>query len=238
MNIIRVKDQIEGGQVGAQVFQDALNNQAHVFGLATGSTPISIYDTIVKSDMDFSDKISINLDEYKGISGEHEQSYRYFMQKHLFDVKPFATSYVPNGLNPDGMSESGRYDKILEQYPRDLQILGLGQNGHIGFNEPGTSFQSTTHEVDLTESTIEANARFFSDKNDVPRQAYSMGIKSIMGAKQILMAAYGENKAAAVKAMIEGPVTEDVPASILQKHDNVIVILDAGSASQLTNDVN
>lgn len=233
MKIIKVQDQVEGGKVGARIFQDALQNKAQVFGLATGSTPISIYDAITKSDMDFSDKISINLDEYKGLSGDHEQSYRYFMQQHLFNEKPFKESYVPDGLNPDGMAESERYDAILDQFPRDLQILGLGQNGHIGFNEPGTSFESTTHEVDLTASTIEANARFFDDQNDVPRQAYSMGIKSIMSAKQILMVAYGVNKAQAVQAMIEGPVTENVPASILQKHDNVIVILDDAAASNL-----
>lgn len=233
MKIIKVQDQVEGGKVGARIFQDALQNKAQVFGLATGSTPISIYDAITKSDMDFSDKISINLDEYKGLSGDHEQSYRYFMQQHLFNEKPFKESYVPDGLNPDGMAESERYDAILDQFPRDLQILGLGQNGHIGFNEPGTSFESTTHEVDLTASTIEANARFFDDQNDVPRQAYSMGIKSIMSAKQILMVAYGANKAQAVQAMIEGPVTENVPASILQKHDNVIVILDDAAASNL-----
>ncbi|AVH74788.1 glucosamine-6-phosphate deaminase [Weissella koreensis] len=233
MKIIKVQDQVEGGQVGARVFQDALQTNAKVFGLATGSTPISIYDAITKSDMDFSDKISINLDEYKGLSGDHEQSYRYFMQQHLFNEKPFKESYVPDGLNPDGIAESERYDAILDQFPRDLQILGLGQNGHIGFNEPGTSFESTTHEVDLTASTIEANARFFDDQNDVPRQAYSMGIKSIMSAKQILMVAYGANKAQAVQAMIEGPVTENVPASILQKHDNVVVILDEAAASNL-----
>lgn len=233
MKIIKVKNQVEGGQVGARIFQEALQNKAQVFGLATGSTPISIYDAIAKSDMDFSDKISINLDEYKGLSGDHNQSYRHFMQEHLFNEKPFKNSYVPDGLNPDGLAESARYDAILDEFPRDLQILGLGQNGHIGFNEPGTSFESTTHEVDLTESTIEANARFFYDQNDVPRQAYSMGIKSIMSAKQILMVAYGENKAQAVQAMIEGPVTEKVPASVLQKHDNVIVILDEAAASKL-----
>lgn len=233
MKIIKVKDQVEGGKVGAQVFADALVNGAQVFGLATGSSPISIYDTITASDMDFSDKVSVNLDEYKGIAGTHEQSYRYFMNKHFFSKKPFRESFVPDGLNPNGEAEAARYDAILEKYPRDLQILGLGRNGHIGFNEPGTSFESTTHEVDLTESTIEANARFFTNKEEVPKQAYSMGIKSIMEAKQILVVAYGENKADAIKAMVDGPVSEDVPASVLQKHDNVIVILDEAAASKL-----
>jgi len=233
MNIMIVKDQLEGGKAGLKIFSDALANGAEVFGLATGSTPISIYDDIRASDLDFSDKISINLDEYKGISGDHPQSYRYFMNEHLFADKPFKDSFVPNGLNADGQAEAARYDAILEKYPRDLQILGLGQNGHIGFNEPGTLFSSTTHEVDLTESTIEANARFFENENEVPRQAYSMGIKSIMDAKQILIVAYGENKAKAVSAMINGRVTEDVPASILQTHTNVTVILDDAAASLL-----
>ncbi|MDR3242156.1 MAG: glucosamine-6-phosphate deaminase [Lactobacillaceae bacterium] len=233
MNIMIVKDQLEGGKAGLKIFSDALANGAEVFGLATGSTPISIYNDIRASDLDFSDKISINLDEYKGISGDHPQSYRYFMNEHLFADKPFKESFVPNGLNEDGQAEAARYDAILEKYPRDLQILGLGQNGHIGFNEPGTLFSSTTHEVDLTESTIEANARFFENENEVPRQAYSMGIKSIMDAKQILIVAYGENKAKAVSAMINGRVTEDVPASILQTHSNVTVILDDAAASLL-----
>ncbi|MCM0582053.1 glucosamine-6-phosphate deaminase [Weissella diestrammenae] len=233
MDIKIVENQLAGGRLGQQIFADALAQGANVFGLATGSTPISIYDQITASDLDFSDKISINLDEYKGISGTHPQSYRYFMDKHFFSKKPFKASYVPNGLNPDGADEAKKYDAILAEYPRDLQILGLGQNGHIGFNEPGTPFDSTTHEVELTASTIEANARFFDNENEVPKQAYSMGIQSIMDAKQILIVAYGQNKAAAVASMINGPVTENVPASILQKHANVTVILDADSASQL-----
>ncbi|MBJ7688606.1 glucosamine-6-phosphate deaminase [Weissella confusa] len=234
MKILQVKDQQAGGRAGYEVFAEAVKNGAQVFGLATGSTPISIYDELKASDLDFSDKISINLDEYKGLPGTHEQSYRYFMNEHLFNAKPFKESYVPDGM-ADTETETKRYEGIIDANPIDLQILGLGQNGHIGFNEPGTPFDSLTHEVTLTESTIEANARFFENENEVPRYAYSMGIGSIMKAKQILLVAYGAAKADAVAAMIEGPVTEEMPASILQKHANVTVIIDEAAGAKLTN---
>lgn len=234
MKILQVKDQQAGGRAGYDVFAEAVKNGAHVFGLATGSTPISIYDELKASDLDFSDKISINLDEYKGLPGTHEQSYRYFMNEHLFNAKPLKESYVPDGM-ADAETETKRYEGIIDANPIDLQILGLGQNGHIGFNEPGTPFDSLTHEVTLTESTIEANARFFEHEDEVPRYAYSMGIGSIMKAKEILLVAYGAAKADAVAAMIEGPVTEDMPASILQKHANVTVIIDEAAGAKLTN---
>lgn len=235
MQIIEVKDQAQGGQVGFGIFKDALENGAQVFGLATGSTPISIYDAITASDLDFSDKVSINLDEYVGLSGDNDQSYRFFMNQHLFNKKPFRESYVPNGLAEDAAVEVKRYEDIIDNQPIDLQLLGLGANGHIGFNEPGTPFDELTHEVGLTESTIEANARFFDDINDVPRDAYSMGIGSIMKGKKILLVAYGEAKADAVAAMIEGPMTEDMPASALQAHKDVTVIVDAASSAKLKN---
>lgn len=234
MKILQVKDQQAGGRAGYEVFAEAVKNGAQVFGLATGSTPISIYDELKANDLDFSDKISINLDEYKGLPGTHEQSYRYFMNEHLFNAKPFKESYVPDGM-ADTETETKRYEGIIDANPVDLQILGLGQNGHIGFNEPGTPFDSLTHEVTLTESTIEANARFFEHESEVPRYAYSMGIGSIMKAKEILLVAYGAAKADAVAAMIEGPVTEDMPASILQKHANVTVIIDEAAGAKLTN---
>lgn len=235
MQIIEVKDQAQGGQVGFEIFKDALENGANVFGLATGSTPISIYDTITASDLDFSDKVSINLDEYVGLSGDNDQSYRFFMNQHLFNKKPFRESFVPNGLAEDGEAEVKRYEEIIDSMPIDLQLLGLGANGHIGFNEPGTPFDELTHKVALTESTIEANARFFEDINDVPRDAYSMGIGSIMKGKKILLVAYGAGKADAVAAMIEGPMTEDMPASALQNHKDVTVIVDAASSAKLKN---
>ncbi len=233
MNVQIVSDKQAGGQAGFHVFEEALQNGAKVLGLATGSTPVTIYEQLAASDLDFSQLTSVNLDEYVGLNADHPQSYHYFMQDHLFNAKPFAHSYVPDGSNLDAAQATQDYDAIIAANPIDLQLLGLGKNGHIGFNEPGTDPESTTHKVALTESTIEANARFFDHADDVPRYAYSMGIGSILQAKQILIVAYGEAKAAAVAAMIQGPVTPDVPASYLQTHPNVTVILDEAAASQL-----
>lgn len=233
MKINIVKDSKAAGQAGYELFKEQLENGSTVFGLATGSTPISTYDAITASDLDFSNCISINLDEYAGLPDTHEQSYRYSMNQHFFSKKPFKESYVPNGMN-DADAEIARYEKIIAENPVDFQILGLGQNGHIGFNEPGTAFDSRTHKVTLTESTIAANARFFDNENDVPKFAYSMGIGTIMDAKSILLEAFGENKAEAVQKMVEGPVTEDLPASILQRHPNVTLILDEAAASKLS----
>lgn len=235
MKIIEVQDEQAGGKVGFDIFKEALANDAQAFGLATGSTPISIYNELTASDLDFSDKISINLDEYQGLAGTHDQSYRYFMDEHLFNQKPFKESYVPNGLAEDMDAETARYDRVIADHPLDLQLLGLGQNGHIGFNEPGTPFDIQTHVVDLTPSTIAANARFFASEDDVPRRAISMGIGSIMKSKKILLVAYGENKAQAIADMVEGPVTTDVPASVLQNHGDVTIIVDHSAASKIKN---
>ncbi|BDZ29738.1 glucosamine-6-phosphate deaminase [Lactiplantibacillus sp. WILCCON 0030] len=234
MKVIVVKDQAAGGVEGYKVFKNALDNGAKVFGLATGSTPVTTYQEIVKSDLDFSNCTSVNLDEYVGIAPDNEQSYKYFMQSHLFDQKPFKQSFLPNGLAANPAEEVKRYDKVIDEHPIDLQILGIGRNGHIGFNEPGTSRDVTTHVVDLTESTIEANARFFESENDVPKQAFSMGLASIMKSKHLILEAFGENKADAVKGMIEGPDTVDCPASILQNHPDVTVIIDEAAASKLS----
>ncbi|WP_461240453.1 glucosamine-6-phosphate deaminase [Paucilactobacillus sp. N302-9] len=234
MKIKVVKDEIAGGKEGLRVFEEAKQNGANVFGLATGSTPVTTYNEIVQSNLDFTDSISINLDEYVGLGPDHPQSYRYFMQTHLFNQKPFKQSYVPDGLNKDPQTVSKEYEQLIQEHPIDLQLLGLGRNGHIGFNEPGTALDAKTHQVTLTQSTIDANARFFENENEVPRYAYSMGIGTIMQAKEILIEAYGENKAHAVAQMVEGPVTTDCPASVLQQHPNVTVVLDQAAASQLT----
>ncbi|MCH8631747.1 glucosamine-6-phosphate deaminase [Lactiplantibacillus plantarum] len=234
MKVIVVKDQAAGGKEGLKVFKNALDNGAKVFGLATGSTPVTTYKEIVNSDLDFSDCTSVNLDEYVGIAPDNDQSYKYFMQTHLFNDKPFKESFLPNGLASDPEAEVKRYDKVIDEHPIDLQILGIGRNGHIGFNEPGTPRDITTHVVDLTESTIEANARFFASENDVPKQAFSMGLASIMKSKHLLLEAFGENKADAVKGMIEGPDTPELPASILQNHPDVTVIIDEAAASKLS----
>ncbi|MFC6295652.1 glucosamine-6-phosphate deaminase [Lactiplantibacillus daoliensis] len=234
MKVIVVKDQAAGGVEGYKVFKNALDNGAKVFGLATGSTPVTTYQEIVKSDLDFSNCTSVNLDEYVGIAPDNDQSYKYFMQSHLFDQKPFKESFLPNGLAANPAEEVKRYDKVIDEHPIDLQILGIGRNGHIGFNEPGTARDVTTHVVDLTESTIEANARFFASENDVPKQAFSMGLASIMKSKHLILEAFGDNKADAVKGMIEGPDTVDCPASILQNHPDVTVIIDEAAASKLS----
>lgn len=233
MEVQIVADPLAGGQTGYELFATALANESRVFGLATGSTPITTYDQITASNLDFSECISINLDEYVGLAPTHPQSYHSFMQEHFFAQKPFNKSYVPNGLNMDEHDETARYEKLIAENPIDFQILGLGQNGHIGFNEPGTPFDSITHRVTLTQSTIDANSRFFKAKEDVPRYAYSMGIGTIMKAQQILIEAYGESKAQAVQQMIEGPITEQVPASVLQHHPNVIVLIDQAAAGKL-----
>ncbi|XHB96259.1 glucosamine-6-phosphate deaminase [Lactococcus garvieae] len=220
--------------MGFDLLKEAMDNGAKTLGLATGSTPVEFYNQIVKSDLDFSDMTSVNLDEYVGLDGSDEQSYRYFMSKHLFNEKPFKENFLPNGKAADLEAETKAYDQIIAEHPIDFQILGIGQNGHIGFNEPGTSFEETTHVVDLQESTIKANARFFENEEDVPRQAISMGIASIMAAKSIVLMAYGESKAEAIKGMVEGEITEDMPASILQKHADVVVIADEAAAALLS----
>lgn len=231
MKIIKVKDKNEGGKKAFELVKEAAEQGAEVFGLATGSTPETLYHELVESDLDFSDKISINLDEYVGLEADHPQSYHTFMQENLFYKKPFKESHVPNGM--EGPEETARYEELIEEHPIDLQILGIGVNGHIGFNEPGTPFGSKTHKVALTDETIESNKRFFESKEEVPKFAYSMGIGTIMSAKKILLLAYGQNKAEAIKATVEGPVTEKVPASILQEHPDVTVIVDEEAASLL-----
>lgn len=211
-----------------------------VLGLATGSTPIGTYDQLVEwyenGDLDFSGVTSVNLDEYKGLSGDHDQSYRYFMNHHLFsrvniDIN---RTYVPDGLEPDSDKACNDYNEIIAQTGGvDLQLLGLGHNGHIGFNEPDSSFAKLTHCVDLTQSTIEANKRFFASADDVPKQAYTMGIETIMHARRIVVVVSGEDKANIVKEAFFGPITPQVPASVLQLHNDVIVVGDAAALSKI-----
>ena len=211
-----------------------------VLGLATGSTPVGAYEQLRewhdKGDLDFSAIRSVNLDEYKGLSGEHDQSYRYFMNHNLFDhvnIKKENTN-VPSGLAQDAEAECRRYDGVMRELGGiDLQRLGIGGNGHIGFNEPCADFPVATHLVDLTQSTIEANARFFASADDVPKQALTMGIGTIMKARKILVVASGADKADAVRKTVQGPVTPDVPASILQLHPNVTIIGDEAALSGL-----
>lgn len=210
-----------------------------VLGLATGSTPVGTYRQLVqwyqKGDLDFSQVTSVNLDEYKGISPDNSQSYRYFMNENLFQKVNIQRdrTFVPDGLEEDSQEACRKYDEILRTTdPVDLQLLGLGHNGHIGFNEPGDCFEKGTHCVTLSDRTIQANRRFFASEEEVPRQAYTMGIGSIMSARRILIVVAGEDKAEIVRKAFFGPVTPQVPASILQFHKDVILVADEAALSR------
>ena len=209
-----------------------------VLGLATGSTPVGLYKQLIewynKGDLDFSQITSVNLDEYKGLSGDNDQSYRYFMNTNLFDHVNIdkTRTYVPNGLEEDSDKACADYNEIIRSVGGiDIQLLGIGGNGHIGFNEPGEAFEKETHCVDLTESTIKANARFFESMDEVPKQAYTMGIKNIMQARKVLLIVSGEGKAEILDKVLYGPVTPQVPASILQLHNDLTVVADEAAMS-------
>ncbi|MBA1433773.1 glucosamine-6-phosphate deaminase [Bombilactobacillus bombi] len=233
MKIITVPDQKSGSQKAFALIKNGLQDGAKVLGLATGSTPVMLYQEMVQSDLDFSKNTSINLDEYVSLPADNPQSYHYFMNQHLFQYKKFQHSYIPNGVAADISAEIKRYDQIIKENPIDIQILGIGQNGHIGFNEPQTPFDCTTHRVQLTQSTIEANARFFDNQDEVPKEAISMGIASIMQSKHIILMAWGANKAEAIYQTVKGPVTTACPASILQQHPQVTLIVDEAAAAKL-----
>ena len=213
-----------------------------VLGLATGSTPIGAYHQLIewykKGDVDFSQVSTYNLDEYRGLTHDDPQSYHFFMRDNFFDHIniDLANTHVPDGSNPDADAACSEYDKMVAEagYP-DLQLLGIGNNGHIGFNEPDDHFSKGTHCVDLTESTIEANKRFFASADDVPRQAYTMGVQTIMLARRIVLVVSGENKAKTVREAFFGPVTPRVPASILQLHTDVSIVADEAALSLCTD---
>ena len=225
-------------EMAAERYVELLNAKPDaVLGYATGSTPLGLYAQLAKLNkegkLSFKKATTFNLDEYAGLDGTHDQSYRYFMNKNLFyniDI-PIENTHVPNGVD---VEHAGDYDKAIEAAGGvDLQLLGIGHDGHIGFNEPGTSFSSITHVVDLTPMTREANARFFKSIDEVPTQAVSMGMKTIMNAKKIVFIALGKDKAEIVRKMIKEDVTTEVPASILQLHPNCEVFLDHDAASLL-----
>ncbi len=210
-----------------------------VLGLATGSTPLGAYRNLVewyeKGDLDFSEVVTVNLDEYKGLTRENPQSYYYFMNENLFSKVNIDKdrTFLPDGTEPDSNTACLKYNKILKGVGApDLQLLGLGHNGHIGFNEPAEHFSTETHCITLSEQTIKANARFFENEEEVPRQAYTMGIKTIMSARMILLVVSGEAKADIVKTAFYGPITPQVPASILQLHPNVVLVADEAALSK------
>ena len=241
MQIYRAKDYEDMSKKAANIIASQVVLKPDcVLGLATGSTPIGAYKNLVEKyeqgDLDFSQVTTVNLDEYKGLPRENDQSYYYFMHDNLFDhvnVKPENT-HLPDGTKEDANEECARYEELIRSLGgQDLQLLGLGHNGHIGFNEPDTVFEKTTHCVDLQESTIEANKRFFASADDVPKQAYTMGIGTIMQAKKILVVVSGEDKADTVAKAFFGPVTPKVPASILQFHKDVILVADEAALSKV-----
>lgn len=241
MVIYKAKDYQDMSRKAANIISAQIIMKPNcVLGLATGSSPVGTYKQLVewynKGDLDFSQVTSVNLDEYKGLSPENDQSYRYFMNEHLFNLVNIdkTRTFVPNGLELDSDKACREYNEIIrKQGGVDLQLLGLGHNGHIGFNEPGAAFEKETHCVDLTESTIEANKRFFESEDDVPKQAYSMGIKNIMQAKKILVVVSGKEKAAILKEALYGPITPEVPASILQLHNDVTIVADEAALSEI-----
>ena len=242
MRLIRAKDYNDVSRKAANIIAAQIYLKPDcVLGLATGSSPVGTYKELIAKyeagDLDLSKVRTVNLDEYVGLTKDHDQSYAYFMRSNLFDHVNINQNNcnIPNGMNPDAEAECARYDAVIDAFGgADLQLLGLGPNGHIGFNEPGEAFELETHCVDLTPATIEANKRFFDGNEDlVPKQAYTMGIKTIMQARKVLMVANGKGKADIVKKAFFGPVTPEVPASILQMHPDFILVGDEEALSEI-----
>ena len=241
MIVVTAKDYDEMSMKAYEAMKKVLTEKPDAtLGLATGSTPVGLYKLMIADyeagKISYKDMTSINLDEYVGLPVTHPESYRAFMNRNLFDhidIKNENT-HVPDGLNPDLAAAADAYTAYIAAHPADVQILGIGSNGHIAFNEPGTPFDSHTHVVTLKEGTRKDNARFFdNDIDKVPTHAVTMGLKDIMSAKFIILLASGAGKANAVNAMINGPVSENCPASILQTHPNVLVVTDEAAAYYL-----
>ena len=240
MKVIVVKDYEEMSLKAFEVMAEVVKNKPNaVLGLATGSTPIGLYKNMIRDHKENGTSYkairTVNLDEYAGLDYSSDQSYVYFMRSNLFDHIDIdlKNTNIENGKAEDRQAECDRYNKLLEEMQQDVQVLGIGSNGHIAFNEPGTPFGSVTHIVDLAESTIKDNSRMFASIDEVPRQAFTMGLKNIMNAKKVLILANGANKAKAVYGLVKGEVTENLPASVLQLHPDVVVIADESAASLL-----
>ncbi|MGG0824558.1 glucosamine-6-phosphate deaminase [Paenibacillus turicensis] len=241
MNIMKFENDHDFARTGSGLIVSLLQSKPKaVLGLATGSSPLGVYAELIemyrKKLVNFAKATTFNLDEYVGLPSGHSQSYRSFMNQHLFDHIniDINNTYVPNGNAENLQQECESYEKLLEDLgPVDLQLLGIGSNGHIGFNEPDISLTSKTHVVDLLEETRQANARFFNSIDEVPKQAITMGIGSIMKAKQIVLLVRGEEKAEAIYRAVEGPITTECPASLLQSHHNVMVLVDKGAGKWL-----
>ncbi len=240
MKIIVTENYDEMSKKAAEIIIDVIkNNPNAVLGLATGSSPIGTYRNMINDHKEngtsYKRVSTVNLDEYVSLNKDHDQSYAYFMRKNLFDELDIdqTNTNLPCGVAKDLTKECDRYNEVLAKLVPDVQVLGIGSNGHIGFNEPGTPFDSVTHVVELTESTIKDNSRLFKSIDEVPKKALSMGIKNIMQAKSIIMVASGKNKAQAVKGMVNGEITPDLPASVLQLHPFVTLVCDKDAASLL-----
>ena len=240
MNIVVVSNfDSMSEEVAKMVSAQIRRKPGSVLGLATGGSPVGVYrllEEYYRKGVDFSQITTFNLDEYVGLAAEHPQSYRYYMEEHLFSKVNIGreNSHVPNGMASDLKAECLRYEDLIRRSGGiDLQLLGIGSNAHIGFNEPGTPFGSITQVVDLAESTIADNARYFASPDEVPTRAISMGIKSIMHAKSIVLMATGGSKAEAIFAAVRGPVTPEVPASVLQLHPSITFVVDQAAGSRL-----
>lgn len=240
MKVIITENYDEMSKKAAEIMIELVKkNPNAILGLATGSSPIGMYKAMAEDcangGASYKNVSTVNLDEYVGLTADHDQSYAYFMRTNLFDHIDIdqKNTNLPCGSAKDAQAECDRYNALLENMKQDVQVLGLGSNGHIGFNEPGTPFDSVTHLVDLTENTIKDNSRLFNSIDEVPRQALSMGIKNIMQAKSILMVVSGKNKAEAVRGMVKGEITPNLPASVLQLHPFVTIICDKDAASLL-----
>lgn len=241
MKIIKVNNYDELSEKAAEIIAEAVKkNPSTTLGLATGSSPLGTYNKLIDmckfGKVDFSKVHTVNLDEYVGLEPTHDQSYRYFMNTNLFDHINIDknNTFVPSGIAPDMEAECKRYDGVIEKNsPISVQLLGIGENGHIGFNEPADYFPEGTHVVDLTDSTIEANKRFFGSKDEVPKKAITMGLGSIMKAETALLIACGKQKVHAIDMLVNGKVDPKCPASILQNHKNAIIIVDNDAAAKI-----
>lgn len=233
MKVIKVKNYEEMSEEALKVMLSVVSeNPNAVLGLATGSTPLGLYAKMVQDHREngtsYANCRAVNLDEYVGLDASSDQSYVYFMRENLFkniDIK-LENTHIENGTAADKEAECARYNALLNELRQDIQLLGIGSNGHIAFNEPGTAFDSVTHIVDLAESTIKDNSRLFKSIDEVPRQAFTMGLSNIMNAKKVLILANGEGKANAVRELVKGEVREEVPATVLQSHPDCILICD------------
>ncbi|MCC5937345.1 MAG: glucosamine-6-phosphate deaminase [Lunatimonas sp.] len=240
---VRKFDSVEAlNQAAAAMIIEAVKETPHlVLGLSTGNSPIGVYQRLIadhrENGTSYKEVTTFNLDEYEGLDENSPQSYRYFMNEQLFDHLDIAkeNTHVPSGVG-DLAENCKEYERLIEAAGGiGIQLIGIGTNGHIAFNEPGTSFESLTHIADLSQETIDANAKYFPSPGDIPSRAISMGIQSIMNARKVIMVAFGQSKARAVKEMLEGPVSTELPASVLQGHPDAIILLDREAASLLSN---